>query len=114
MTTRLTIKQLRDRKIYNEWHLAALQDSPRVYLEYYPATDGHLAQYACWPFREYKGGEITGAVLNQPSKQKQHHRLALLEWALKEYDISEWERSPFGSYHPVGTLAKAAAIEATP
>lgn len=114
MTIRLTIKQLRDRKIYNEWYLAALQDSPKVYLEYHPATDGYLGQYARWSFRQYTGGEITSAILNRPSEQKQYRRLALLEWATKEYGISEWERSPFGSYHPVGTLAKAAAIEVTP
>ena len=109
--TRLTKTQLRGRKIYNEWHLAALQDEPKVYLLYSPATDGHIARYAQWSFRQNgRGGEIKGSTLHSPSKDKENYRVALLKWATNEYGITEWERSPFGSYHPVGTLARAKGL----
>ena len=40
-------------------------------------------------------------------KEKEPQRLAAIGWASSRFKIAEWERSPFGSYHPKGTLASA-------
>ncbi len=112
--TKLTKNQLRERKIYNPYNFAALQDKPKVYLEYLSATNGSVAQYAQWSLRQCgQGGEITRKSIPRPSEQKESYRMALLAWATEQYGIQEWERSPFGSYHPLGTMDRAAALVET-
>lgn len=115
MMARLTKNQLQDRKIYNEWGLASLQDSPRIYMQYFPSTDGVTARYARWSIQQNEiGGEINGIAIARPSKQKKDMGVKLLAWASEMFDITSWERSPFGSYHPTGTMDRAKALEATP
>ena len=111
--TRLTKNQLRDRRIFNEWYLAKLQDEPKVYLQYFPATNGTLAEYARWSIQEHGvNHEVGGTSVPRPREQKENLRISLLDRMSVKFGISGWERSPFGSYHPVGTMARAKALEA--
>ena len=101
----LTLAWLREHGIYNPWGLAELQDEPRVYVDYVPQGDGRSLQSAGW--RTYRVGQNTAQafICYRPREDKERQRLAAIAWATERYEVAEWERSPFGSWHPKGTLA---------
>ena len=118
---RLTKAQLRERKIHNAYNLAKVQIEPKVFIPYSPQEIGMASQFAKWQVYRIgwktdpeahwtNDGQKTFNVFRPATPEKEEQRLAAISWATEKYGISEWERSPFGSYHPVGTLAKAAAI----
>ena len=109
---RLTKNQLRDRKIYNAYELAELQDEPKVWVKYTPTDDSRSMTVSGW--RVYRaGGWVTGSgpgdrsFINHGREDKEEKRLEALAWAEETYGITARERSSFGSYHPRGTLARA-------
>lgn len=112
---RLTKNQLRERKIYNEYEIAELQDEPKVWVSFTP-YDSRGVDISGW--RVYRIGWITAgkqgakAFLNRGREDKEEKRLEALAWAEDRYGISDWERSPFGSYHPTGTMDRARNKEA--
>ena len=114
---KLTKNQLRDRHIINTYNLANLQDEPKVWVTYTPSEIGrsmvvsgwsvHRVGYYTDPNKRYQ----SKAFVNYGRHDKEEKRLQALAWAEERYKITDWERSPFGSYHPVGTMARAAALE---
>ncbi len=88
-----------------------------VWIDYRPQVTGRGYQSAAWQvfgngfqtedsperahWRNY--GLKTFNVFRREYKQSQLE--AALAWASERYGIPEWERTPFGSYVPKGTVA---------
>ena len=53
----------------------------------------------------YEDGSKTFAYYNRDGKEDA--RLAALAWASERYGIKEWERDPWGGYHPIGAIEAA-------
>ena len=112
---KLTKNKLRERRVFNEYELGNLQDEPKVWFSFIPQGDWRSMVSSGW-YVHRLGYNTDG--LQKESKSFIHHgredkepkRLEAMAWASERYNIHEWERSPFGSYHPVGTLARAAAL----
>ena len=115
---KLTKNQLREQKVYNEHNYADLQDDPyKVWVSYTP-TDRNSRSMTVSGWYVHRNGyrtdpkDRTGSkcFVDHGRRDKEEKRLEAIAWATERYGIQEWERSPFGSYHPVGTMAKAVAI----
>ena len=125
-----TMKNLSVRGIHNPHGLAALQDPPRVYLAYRNQSTGRWYQSAAWQITSADSEEtdpaanntrawydhglktfsMTGALQSIVGQREPLRRQAL-DWIAERYSIDiEWERSVFGSWHPLGTLARAMAL----
>jgi hypothetical protein len=114
----LTKSKLNAIGIHNPHNLASRGAEPQVYVDYFPSVTGRAAKFARWSIGRigYKtdpkghwseGYNKTFTVTCRADKEPQ--RIKAIEWATERYKIKEWERSPFGSYHPTGTLAKVEA-----
>jgi len=95
----------------NAYDLASLQDEPKVYIAYYSPMSGFAARYAQWVVHRIRyrtGGSLGDKYFPVPSisKDKERKRLEAITWASQKYRISEWEKSPLGTYHPKGTLER--------
>ena len=112
---KLTKTDLRARHIYNPWDLAKRQNGLQVFIDYSPQMLGRAMHFACWQvlrigYKTDKGGAAWYDMGNKtfpcyhPRGDKAPQLQAALAWATERYHIAEWERSPFGSYHPKGTL----------
>ncbi len=111
---KLTKKILAQCHIFNAYDIAKFQDEPKVFITYSPSTTGLGAQYAHWTiarigFKTDLDGQWPNynkefAVTCRENKEPM--RLEALEWSSERYNIDEWERSPFNSYHPKGTMDK--------
>ncbi len=105
---KLTKNKLRDRRIFNAYDLAELQDEPKAWVEF-TSSDSRSSSWRVhrlgWHTAGQNGGSKT--FINHGRSDKEAKRLEALAWATERYVIQEWERSPFGTYHPVGTLARA-------
>lgn len=115
---RPTKAQLRERLISNPYGLAATQPEPRVAVEYYPEGDHSNPRWVVFGvgFKVYPEGTWSQDgnrvfVCFRPSEDKESKLSKAIEWATGRYGITDWERSPFGSYHPVGTMARAMGWE---
>lgn len=105
--------------IRNPHTIASRGIEPRVYVSYYPQSTGRASQTAKWVIKGigfdtnpaaswYDYGCKVFIPAHPLTKQnKDTWRDVALAWAAKEYGIKEWEKSPFGSYHPKGTMAAA-------
>ncbi len=108
---KLTKTSLRARKIHSEYGLASLQDEPQVWVSFAPYDQWHSGGW-----RVHRVGYQTlnkyedKNFLNRDRHDKEAKRLEAIAWASERYKIDEWEKSPFGSYHPVGAMARAAAM----
>lgn len=113
---RLTKPQLQERKIYNPYGLAELQDQPKVWVEFTPNGTGRSMTIGGWRVHhlgyssdpDNKFG--SKAFINLSRDDKEEKRLQAIAWATERYTIQDWERSPFGTYHPVGTMDRAAQV----
>ena len=113
---RITKADLKGMNIINPWDLAGCQNSPKVYVDYYPQQTGWASRSAHWsvirvgfrtdPNATWQYGSNKTFACYTPKQDKEPRRLDALAWATERYGITEWEFSPFGSYHPKGTLAK--------
>lgn len=105
-------------RVYNPYNIATLTGT-KIYIDYSPATAGRLANNTSWivvgvgfntdpdaPW--YDNGNKTFNVWGRADKEEK--RLSAIEWASDKFGITEWEKSPFGSYHPKGTLEKLISI----
>ena len=112
----LTKNDLRARRIYNPWDLAKGQNDPQVFIDYSPQMLGRAMRFACWQvlrigYKTDRGSPAWYAktfTCYHPREDKAPQLQAALAWATERYRIAEWERSPFGSYHPKGTLEATA------
>lgn len=98
-------------------HDLATRAGTEFIVDYYPQDLGRGGQGAKWkvcrlgfktdpmaPWYEHGNKAFyPHGPLNK--RNKDSCRDVALAWASREYNIKEWERSPFGSYHPKGTLA---------
>lgn len=113
----VTKAKLREFDIVNQHNLASCDGGLHVWVGYSPADTGRAYRSAKWQVCRVgfktdasasawwgDNGNKTFNVYRREEKESQ--RLAAIEWATKRYGIEEWEKSPFGSYHPKGTLAK--------
>ena len=98
---KITKAQLLDRKIYNPYNIASAGPEPKVFIDYNPLGDS-------WNIKGWEvccmGSPTSYFSCWRPREDKEPQRLAALAWATERYGIQEWERSPFGSYHPKGWL----------
>ena len=110
-----TKASLRQIGIVNPHDLAHLGPEPQVLLAYTTndySRGGHGASWrvgqigfktdpnAAW----YDNGNKTFMVFTMTKHQALE---AAQAWAAERYHITAWERSPWGSYHPAGTIAYA-------
>ena len=113
-----TKAQLNAMGVFNPHGLAKHCGGLTVYVEYSPQDLGRIAHFAKWQVIRigYKtdpdghwsdNGHKTFTAYN-PREEKEKQLQAALAWASERYGITEWERSPFGSYHPKGTGAAIA------
>jgi hypothetical protein len=102
--------------IVNPYDLAKRGGDLMIAVTYAPADNGLMARYAYWSvWRIGKVVDPTAHWQDRGSKTfavrgreyKESARLEALAWASTKYGIKEWEKSPFGSYHPKGTIEKA-------
>ena len=110
----MTKTQLRALSIFNEWDLAKTQPEPQVCIIYRSQRTGRASCSAAWQIlRPGYQTDPKGHWTNSYNKtfwcyntgeDKEPQRLSAIAWATERYDITEWERSPFGSYHPKGTM----------
>lgn len=117
MPTKLTKAKLHAMGIRNPHNIASQGPRPQVVIDYYPQDLGRGGHGAKWKVFEigvqtdptapwYEHGNkafYPRYPLNKENKDA--CRDAAMAWAAERYGIKEWERSPFGSYHPKGTLA---------
>ena len=115
---RPTKNSLREIGIMNPYNLAELGPKPQVYVDYRPAERGHWEQWAAWQvvhvgFQSDPNGfwRDTGHKTFEAARRAESalQLAAAQAWAAERYHIAAWERSPFGSYHPAGTIAAAVA-----
>lgn len=112
---KLTKNILREQyEVHNPFEIAK-KTNTKVYIDYCTALHGRMARNACWqvlgvgfntdpdaPWYNY--GNKTFNVWGRDDKESK--RLEAISWTSEKYGIAEWEKSPFGSYHPKGTLEK--------
>lgn len=114
----VTKAKLRERRIYNPHNLAELADDPKICVYYSPQTTGVTARYGEWVvggigFRTNWRDEGRKTFTVHHRDYKEPKLQEAIAWAEEKYGIDAWERSPFGSYHPVGTLKRAMQLEAS-
>jgi hypothetical protein len=114
---RLTTNDWRALGVYNPYQLCE-SGGKNVYVAYAGAQTGRAARCARW--QVIRPGYCTdpkGHWLDNYNKtfvvggraDKEAKRLEAIAWAAARYGIEgEWERDPWGSYHPPGTLEAAA------
>ena len=114
---KLTKTILKERfRIFNPYGIAEQQDGHKVYIDYSPQTSGLAGLNARWsvvavtaktdPHGHWRDDGTKVFPCWHPLEDKEEHRLEAIAWATERYGITEWERSPFGSYHPKGTLER--------
>ena len=106
-----TKKELSAAGIHNGHEIAARGPEPQVFIDYTP-EQGRLGGGQVW--RVYRVGYKTAPEepwYNYGNKTFMVFRVtkgealeAAKAWVAERYGIQEWERSPFGSWHPMGTL----------
>lgn len=107
---RITKAHLEELGIFNPYGLAQTQPEPKVFIVYYIATSGLGSSYAQWV--AYRPGHRIGRdggksfSIPRPREQKESQRLAAIAWATERWGVKGWEKSPFGSWHPKGTLER--------
>ena len=117
---KITKNRLRDFNIINAHDLAKRSGGLMLVASYRPAENGRASSSAQWSvWRVGHQVDPNAHWQDHGSKvftvsgceQKEPQRLAAIKWASEKYGIDEWEKSPFGSYHPKGILAKATQQE---
>lgn len=120
MMKRLTKESWRALRIFNPHELCERGGSA-VYVSYRARVTGRGAQTAAWQVIRpdgaptdpsaawYNYGHKTFLVMHPADKEAK--RLEAIGWASFVYDIKgEWERDPWGDWHPEGTLEAAAKV----
>lgn len=109
-----TKNKLRALRIFNSWDIA--KRSSKVFVGYRPQQTGRAWQSAAWQvhhtsrptdpkahFLDY--GAKTFSVYRRGEKQE---KLAEAQkWATEKFGFREWERDPWGDYHPKGSITIA-------
>ena len=120
---KLTKAVLRAAGISNGWGIARRQPDPQVYVYFLPELSWRAYRIAAWqvgliggntaPEPEnpwYNRGNKTFEVFYGDRKEvKQSQLEGAKAWASERYGIAAWGRSPFGSWHPAGTMDLIAA-----
>ena len=114
---RLTKKDLQARRLFNPYDIAKAGPEPRVFIDYSPQDLGRAARSAKWqicgvgfqtdPEAHWQDYGNKTFPCWSPMKEKLSQGVAARKWAGEKYGVEEWERSPYGSYHPLGTMAEA-------
>lgn len=109
----MTKNDLRAMGIFNEHDLAKRDGGSNLYVCYRAQDNGRGGHSSGWLVirvghktdPEGHWGEYGNKYfLTWGRHDKEEKRLEAIAWATARYGIQEWERSPFGSYHPKGTL----------
>ena len=122
---KLTKAILRKRfRIFNPRDIATQQNGHKIFVVYSPQVVGRAYRSAKWSVASVTEQTDPNAHWTEhgtktfhcwhPMEDKEKQRLEALAWATERYGIIEWERSPFGSYHPKGTLEHLDTPAATP
>lgn len=105
---KITQPYLRERRIFNAWDYAqALEGNGVPYISYQPATTGFGSIAARWHvvrpgFKtdpdawHFDFNNKAFTVMGRDQKQAQLE--AAMKWAGDRYGITEWLKTPFGSY----------------
>lgn len=102
---KLTKQILREKyHIYNTYDFST-RIKPYIFIYYNKASSSILDESPKWvvyklPERLAKSFTVYGRDAKATKLQE------ALSWASQKFSISEWEKSPFGSYHPKGTMQK--------
>lgn len=113
--TEWTMSRLHEFGIRSPYDIATKAGQPSLFVVYHPQRSA--ATPAKWVIKAidfdtdpkapwYNYGCKTfypEHPLTKENKDAAGHKA--LAWASKQYGVGKWERSPFGSYHPKGTLA---------
>ena len=112
----LTKEQWRTRHIFNPYTLANAAGGLKVFIDYRPQDRGRASVTAAWVvvrigYRTDPDGfwrDDGHKTFNLWHGSERQQRLdEATAWASERYGITAWERSPFGSWHPEGTMAAA-------
>ena len=114
---RITKDTLHRLDLINPYDVARAGPKPRVFIDYRPQDLSRAGHPARWQvcgigFKTDPDGhweDYGHKTFNcfRPSKDKEFMRLEAVAWASEKYGVEEWEKSPYGSYHPLGTMAAA-------
>lgn len=115
----ITKRSLREIGLYNS-HDIAKKGNGKVFLSY----TNNMSRWGRGKFWEVVGvgfntngngpwydyGHKTFMMWN--IKEKEETLEQAKQWCLEQYGITEWEKDPFGSWHPKGTIKAALAAQA--
>lgn len=114
---RITKDTLRRLGLINPYAVAKAGPEPRVLIDYRPQDLSRVGHHARWQvcdmgFKTDPDGHWDDYGHKtfdcySPRKDKEQMRVEAIAWATEQYGIVEWEKSPYGSYHPLGTMAAA-------
>lgn len=116
MAKQLTKEGWRALRVFNSAELCR-RGGRGVYVSYCPAQAGREARFAYWcvlspgsktdPGGHWSDG-YNKTFTVRARDEKEAKRLEAIAWAAEVYKIEgEWERDPWGDYHPAGTLEAA-------
>ena len=110
----ITKAKLRELSLHNGWMITQA-GAGKVFICYQPAaSDSGMAWQVVMPVAKtdpggpwYQDGHRTFAIRGRGERAAR--LLVALTWATNAYFVpgQEWERSPYGDYHPKGTIARA-------
>lgn len=122
MPKRLTRNSWRALGVFNS-HQLCQRGGKGVYVAYIPTDRGRGGHGAYWQvIRPGYKTDPGGPWYNHGHKtfnlwrreEKEAKRLEAIAWASERYGITgEWQRDPWGDYHPPGALEAAAANKRT-
>lgn len=115
---KLTKKQWNERHVFNGHNLA--QAGLGLYIAFFPQVTGRMYRSAKWQI--VKVGEKTDANASWEDcgnksfhvhfdQSKDAQLDAAKKWAFDTFGVSEWERDPWGNWHPKGSMEAAAKNE---
>ena len=118
---RYTKDYLRSLAIYNSHNLTTTADKNGVYIAYRTQGLGRATTFAAWQvihigFKNDQDGHWRDDgrktfMAYHPKEEKAPKLQEALAWAQEHDGITEWERDPWGNYHPVGTMQTAVAAK---
>lgn len=122
MPPRLTTNDWRALGVFNSYQLCE-SGGMSVYVAYTGASTGRAARSARWQVirpgyrTDPKGHWLDGynkTYTVSGRADKESKRMEAIAWAAARYRIEgDWERDPWGCYHPPGALEAAAANKRT-
>ena len=110
----LTKNQWNERMIFNPYEITAAGGKPLIWIEFSSHNGAWLVHGVGFITDPDAHWTLNGskAFYGRGKAEKERELLIAKDWCKVAYGVCAWEKSSFGSWHPLGTLAKAAEKKA--